>query len=172
MRKLFFIMITMFLLFPEVSVKAQESDIVVKDSISGKDILYGATSREGLINIGTWFNEEYSLYTPDPTAIDLLKKNSDKLPHLFIVLGTWCGDSREHVPHFFKVADLIGYPQEKIFMVSVDRKKTGGDFCLADFDITLVPTFIFTHKGEEIGRIIETPTISLEQDLVNILNLK
>ncbi len=172
MRKLFFFLIALFIFVPEISLKAQESDMVVKDSITGNDILFGATTREGLINIGTWFNEEYALYIPNQTAIDLLKKNTDKLPHLFIVLGTWCGDSKEHVPHFYKIADMIGYPEEKIFMVSVDRKKTGGDFCLADFEITLVPTFIFTHRGEEIGRIIETPSISLEQDLVNILNLK
>lgn len=172
MRKLFFVIFTLAVFFPEISLKAQESDIIVKDSITGNDILYGATTREGLSNIGSWFTEEYQLYSPDQTAIDLLKINIDKLPHLFIVLGTWCGDSKEHVPHFYKIADMIGYPEEKIFMVSVDRKKTGGDFCLADFEITLVPTFIFTQKGEEIGRIIETPIISLEQDLVNILNLK
>jgi hypothetical protein len=93
MRKLFFFMITFFLIFPEISLVAQESDKIVKDSITGNDILLGATSREGLINLGTWFNEEYALYSPDQAAIDLLKKNNDKLPYLFIVLGTWCGDS-------------------------------------------------------------------------------
>jgi hypothetical protein len=54
-------------------------------------------------------------------------------------------------------------------MVAVDREKKGGEFCLADFEINLVPTFIFTQQGNEIGRIIETPVVSLEQDLLNII---
>lgn len=149
---------------------AQETDKVFKDEKTGNDMLVGEVSRAGLTNIGTWFNEEYNLYNPDTTAINFLKAHRASLPNLFIVMGTWCGDSKEHVPHFYKIADLIDYPKEKIFVLGVDRDKKGGDFCLADFNITLVPTFIFTSKGEEIGRIIETPVISLEQDMVNIIN--
>lgn len=148
---------------------AQESDKIVKDTKTGNDILLGAVTREGLINIGTWFTEEYDLYVPDSASINYLIQNREKLPYVFVVLGTWCGDSKEHVPHFYKIMDRIDYPASKVFMVSVDRDKKAGEFCLADFDITLVPTFIFTAKGEEIGRIIETPVESLEKDLVNII---
>jgi len=55
-------------------------------------------------------------------------------------------------------------------MVAVDRDKKAKDFCIGDYDIKLVPTFIFTRQGEEIGRIIETPVESLERDFMNILN--
>ena len=64
---------------------------------------------------------------------------------------------------------MAGYPEEKVFAVSVDRLKKGGDFCLTDFEITLVPTFILSRNGSEIGRIIETPEISIEQDMVNFI---
>lgn len=148
---------------------AQQENQIVKDEKTGNDIFVGAVTREGLTNISNWFNEEYGFYNPDSSAIAVLRENKDKLPQLFIVLATWCGDSKEHVPHFFKIADQIGYPQEKIFMVAVDREKKGGEFCLADFEINLVPTFIFTKQGEEIGRIIETPVVSLEQDILNII---
>lgn len=148
---------------------AQDTDKIEKDPKKGEDMFVGAVTREGLTNISTWFSEEYNLYSPDSSAIEFLKSNREKLPYLFLVMGTWCGDSKEHVPHFYKIADLIDYPLEKIFVVAVDRNKKGGDFCLADFDITLVPTFIFTSKGEEIGRIIETPVVSIEQDMVDII---
>lgn len=151
---------------------AQESNKIGKDVKTGNDILIGAVTREGLINIGTWFTEEYDLYKPDSASIDFLIQNRESLPNLFVVLGTWCGDSKEHVPHFYKIMDLIGYPASKVFMVSVDRDKKAEEFCLADFEITLVPTFIFTSSGEEIGRIIETPLESLEKDLVNIIKQK
>ncbi len=154
------------------SVLAQDVDKIAKDIKTGNDILLGAVTREGLKNIGTWFTEEYDLYSPDTAAISYLIRNKEKLPNVFVVLGTWCGDSKEHVPHFYKIMDLIDYPAAKIFMVSVDRDKKAEEFCLADFEITLVPTFIFTSKGEEIGRIIETPAESLEKDLVNIMKQK
>lgn len=156
-------------LFLTQIVDAQETNIRAKDPKTGNDILVGEATVEGLINIGDWFNTEYNTYTPDSVAISALKQYKDKLPDIFVVMGTWCGDSKEHVPHFFKIADMVGYPKQKIFMVAVDRDKKGGNFCLADFDITLVPTFIFTSHGKEIGRIIETPTTTLEQDMVNVI---
>lgn len=150
-------------------ISAQESDKIVKDTLTGNDIIVGEISRAGLINIGNWFNQEYSIYVPDSVVITKLAELKENLPSIFVVLGTWCGDSKEHVPHFLKVADLIGYPANKIFMVAVDRDKKAGNFCLADFDIQLVPTFILTSHGKEIGRIIETPTTTIEQDILNII---
>ncbi len=151
------------------TLKAQDVNIVKIDSVSGKEMLVGAITREGLQKMGTWFDEEYNAYIPDSSAIKILEENRNILPDIFVVLGTWCGDSREHVPHFYKIIDLAGYPEEKVFAVSVDRLKKGGDFCLTDFEITLVPTFILSRNGSEIGRIIETPEISIEQDMVNFI---
>jgi hypothetical protein len=37
------------------------------------------------------------------------------------------------------------------------------------FDITNVPTFIFYRNGKEINRIVESPVISLEKDMLSIL---
>lgn len=168
MKLIQYISILVFLLFANL-LPAQDTNKIAKDPKNGDDMFVGAVTREGLTSLSTWFNEEYNIYTPDSTAIEFLKTNREKLPYLFLVMGTWCGDSKEHVPHFYKIADLINYPEEKIFVVAVDRDKKGGDFCLSDFDITLVPTFIFTSKGNEIGRIIETPVVSLEQDMVDII---
>ncbi len=151
------------------STYSQEYNQTVSDEKSGNPIIVGAADVQGLKTIGTWYEEEYALYTPDQTVLDSIQLFKDQLPDVFIVLGTWCGDSKEHVPHFYKIANMLNYPEDKIFMVAVDRDKKGGDFCLADFNITLVPTFIFTYKGEEIGRIIETPVKTLEQDMLGVL---
>ena len=37
------------------------------------------------------------------------------------------------------------------------------------FLIEFVPTFIFYHNGAEVFRIIETPELSLEEDIVKFL---
>lgn len=150
-------------------ISAQTANQIVIDTVTGNEIICGETTRDGLIKIGDWFNEGYSNYQPNNEIIKNLLELKSDLPNILVVLGTWCGDSKEHVPHFFKVIDDIGYPVDKIFMVAVDRSKKGGDFCLTDFDIQLVPTFIFTKNGEEIGRIIETPLTNVEQDMLDII---
>ncbi|MBI9035345.1 MAG: hypothetical protein JEZ03_12835, partial [Bacteroidales bacterium] len=45
-----------------------------------------------------------------------------------------------------------------------------GDVDLGSFDVQRVPTFILTKENIEVGRIIETPELSLEEDLLQILN--
>lgn len=171
MHKTGYLLICFILITSMISI-AQETDIRIKDTKTDNDILVGAVTREGLINIGTWFQEEYTNYNPDSTAINYLRQNRDKLPNIFVILGTWCGDSKEHVPHFYKVMDLVKYPEQKLFVVAVDRDKKAGDFCLADFEINLVPTFILTKGELELGRIIETPIVSIEQDIVDIIRAK
>lgn len=151
------------------TVNGQEYNMKAQDTKSENLIIVGAADVEGIKSMGTWFDEGYALYNPDKTVVDSIKLYQNQYPDVFVVLGTWCGDSKEHVPHFYKLMDQLDYPKDKIFMVGVDREKKGGDFCLADFNILYVPTFIFTYRGEEIGRIIEAPLFSLEQDLLNIL---
>ena len=167
MRKnLFFItmlLITTFIL------QAQESDQRVIDENSGREILIGKVTRQGFENLGDWFDAGYRQYTPDSEAIDSIRKYEANFPDVFIVLGTWCGDSREQLSHFFKILDQINYPAEKINMIAVDRDKKSGDYNAANDDIQFVPTFIFTLHGKETGRIIETPIHTLEEDFLNIL---
>ena len=40
---------------------------------------------------------------------------------------------------------------------------------LHGYEIEYVPTFIFYREDKEIGRIIETPILSLEEDMLAIL---
>lgn len=149
---------------------AQDDNHKIFDEKSGKEILIGTVTRDGLISMGDWFDSTYKAYKPDETIINSIKAKSAGYPWVFIVLGSWCGDSREQVPHFLKILDQLSYPPEQIFMVAVDRNKKAGNFCVGDYNITLVPTFIMTIDGEEKGRIIEAPVTTLEQDFLNILN--
>ena len=149
---------------------SQEDNRRILDEKSGKEMLIGTATRDGLVGMGDWFAEEYSQYKPDSLILDGIKKYSNDFPFLFIVMGTWCSDSREQVPHMFKMLDQLNYPEDHIFMVAVNREKKADTFCIADYDILLVPTFIFTKDGDETGRIVETPVTTIEQDMLNILN--
>jgi len=157
------------MIFTSGILSAQDNNQRMIDEKTGKEIFIGTITRQGLEQNEAWFQPEYQQYTPDTNDMALIKEFKNEYPWIFIVMGTWCGDSQEQVPRFFKILNELNYPEEKIFMVAVDREKKVKDFCIGDYDIKLVPTFIMTDQGEEKGRIIETPVESLERDFLNII---
>jgi len=54
-------------------------------------------------------------------------------------------------------------------MFAVDRDKKAGDCAIDYLKIELVPTIIFYKQDTEIGRIVESPQTSLEEDMVDII---
>ena len=95
-------------------------------------------------------------------------RSMDKGISTIVFLGTWCPDSRRNVPHFLKVADEAGVSPDSIRLYCVDRSKKSDDGLTATYNIQRVPTFIFFKGGKEIGRIVESPELTIEQDMVRI----
>jgi len=117
-----------------------------------------------------WFVPGYAGYVPDESVMKELKILAERNYTFTIVLGTWCGDSKEQVPHFFKIADEAGFVSNDMNIICVDRTKKAEGIDLSSFNIVKVPTFIVLLDEEEIGRIIETPELTVEKDLLNIFN--
>ena len=117
-----------------------------------------------------WFMKGYDGYLFNTDALNKLSDISKDDLTIKIVLGTWCPDSRREVPRFMRIMDLWGFPAEKITFIGVDNAKLSpvGEYEM--LNIERVPTFIVYKNNIELGRIIETPVTSLEQDMVNILN--
>lgn len=116
-----------------------------------------------------WFNKEFDSYQIDNESFMELAEMSLKDIEVLIVLGTWCPDSRREVPRFMKLAQLIGLDQGLISMMGTDSYKEAPVENYENLNIERVPTFIFYHKKNEIGRIIEYPVASLEKDIIGIL---
>jgi hypothetical protein len=55
-------------------------------------------------------------------------------------------------------------------LLAVDRSKRDPEGLTAKWNVTRVPTFIFIRGGREIGRVVERPTATLEQDIAQILS--
>ncbi|MFI5251270.1 MAG: thioredoxin family protein [Bacteroidota bacterium] len=115
-----------------------------------------------------WFDTAYTAYQPNQEKLEQLSKMKDSVD-ILVVYGTWCSDSRRELPHFFKIMDAIKFPADKISLIALDRSKQLPPGIAQQHDITLVPTFIITYRGMEIGRIIESPKTSLEEDLPSML---
>jgi len=116
-----------------------------------------------------WYFEYFEIAHPNDAVLartrDLLNEKK-----IVVVFGTWCKDSKMWVPYFFRMLDLMQYDPSKVLLIAVNRDKKARDMDLSKYKIERVPTFIIYDKNEnELGRIVETPRYSLEEDLLEIL---
>jgi thiol-disulfide isomerase/thioredoxin len=150
--------------------QAQEMNRKIIDPSLNEEILIDYCTRAGLKEgaFGEMYKMYYPIYKPDREVISKLKQRKSGLD-VIIVLGTWCSDSQEQVPKFLKVWDKVYFLGSQVTIIAVNKEKKGDRVDVSRYDIQRVPTFIFTRKGKEIGRIIETPTMSLERDMLMIV---
>jgi len=153
-----------------ITLQAQSINQWVTNPDSDEKVLVGYGNRDGLQSndFQNYFKKEYNAYNPNDTVCDYLQNKLDSI-NIIIVLGTWCHDSQEQVPRYYKTLDQIQIDPERITLIGVDRDKKGGEVDVSDMDIQLVPTFIFYKKDKELGRIVETPMTTLEEDMMLIL---
>jgi len=101
-----------------------------------------------------WFKDNMKWGQADASAIQSFSTNNDKFSML-VFGGTWCGDTKNLWPVFYRLIDKSGYPESKITLVGVDRQKTTVDDLHKKWNIVNVPTFIVLHDGKEVGRVVE-----------------
>lgn len=149
---------------------AQDKNTILVDVKSGSPMLVGVCDRDAFAdtNFAWWFNSGYKFYNPDTSTLRLIKEIKPNYT-IKIVMGTWCSDSRREIPRFYRLLDEINFSEEKVTLINVDREKNGVSVDVSNMNIELVPTFIFYENDVEIGRIIETPNESLEEDYLDIL---
>jgi hypothetical protein len=116
-----------------------------------------------------WFLTGYDEYKFNESAVKKLTEMNKEELTVKIVMGSWCPDSRREVPRFMKVLDSCSFPASGITYIGVDEDKISPVGEYSKLNIQRVPTFIFYKKNIEVGRIIENPVTSLEQDMVDIL---
>ncbi|MBU8870030.1 MAG: hypothetical protein KOO60_04035 [Gemmatimonadales bacterium] len=118
-------------------------------------------------------------YQPVAEDLAVLAAVSEPL-EIICVLGTWCSDSEREVPRFWKTLQESDNPNLVLTHFAVGRAsdetarslmvEIGFDESLRDvYNVELVPTFIFFRGDRELGRIVETPVGTLEQDAAEIL---
>ena len=117
-----------------------------------------------------WYSKEKEEYQMNAEAIEGLKKEKFKTYTITVFLGTWCEDSHREFPRFMKILQATDYPENKLTIIAVNRKKESPSGEEGLYNIQRVPTFIVSKYGKEIGRIIEFPTSGfLEKDLLEII---
>jgi len=137
-----------------------------------QDIITGRKTLPEILatNHKQWLDTTYQKYQPDISVIQSFPKTIDSI-HVIIVGGTWCSDTRKHLPAFYKVLDTWKPKHLSVELLFVDHNKKLKEKGFKKLKITNVPTFIFYNaEGNEIGRIIETPKVDMENDLSQLLH--
>ncbi|WP_374462800.1 TlpA family protein disulfide reductase [Chryseobacterium sp.] len=117
-----------------------------------------------------WYVKEHDEYVLDQKAVSELKKEKIGSYDIIVFMGTWCEDSHRDFPRLMKILEAVNYPENKLTIIAVNRKKESptGDESL--YNLQKVPTIILKRYGKEVGRIVEMPTSGyIERDLAEIL---
>ncbi|OFX84838.1 MAG: hypothetical protein A2W99_06470 [Bacteroidetes bacterium GWF2_33_16] len=146
--------------------------MVVFDEKANQEILIGYCNIEGFTSgmFNDWFQLEYDNYIVDTDVSDQISLDSIDNLEITVVLGTWCSDSRREFPRFYKILEKINFSFDYLTIIAVDRGKNALETNVKELNVELVPTFVFSINGKEIGRIIETPEFSLEKDFKKIVS--
>ena len=128
----------------------------------------GILTREQILSGLKLYNYRYVAYAPKSDAIQTIHNVAQPL-EIKVVFGDWCKDSKKHIPAFLKTMEFSDNKNISITYINVDRKKQQPADLLAGLNMEKVPTFIVLSQGQEIGRIVETPKKTLEEDLAGML---
>lgn len=136
----------------------------------GRKVAVGQLSEQFLLSdsVYSWFKNGMDAYTPDNDAVAFLQRESGNFS-VIIYGGTWCSDTQELLPKFYKVAHDADLDINAIKLYGLDADKLGLNKVKPENNIENVPTFIILKDGKEIGRIVETVRSSIEKDIVRIL---
>jgi thiol-disulfide isomerase/thioredoxin len=142
---------------------------------AGNKMLLGVCSNSALLQkpYSDWYKANHSNYTVDAATASMLKdKLKDKTFTIF--MGTWCGDSKREVPRIYRLLQYCGVKEKQVKLVMVNNSdsayKQSPTHEERGLTIHHVPTLIVYSNGTEKGRIIESPVVSWEKDLLAVCN--
>jgi thiol-disulfide isomerase/thioredoxin len=141
-----------------------------QDKKTGKPLLRGKITFQNLLKESTcsWLEEGTQAYDPDKAIVEELS-TVWKEYRFVIFAGTWCEDTHNLLPKFYKTMLEAGISPYSIEMYGVDRQKRTLQEENKFYKIERIPTIIVMHQKREVGRIIESVKVSIESDLLTIM---
>lgn len=133
--------------------------------------MVGKTAQGSLLRDYPVFWNGYRDYTPRKDVVERIAAAKGPIDVL-VFFGTWCKDSVSEVPKILRTLDMAGNKDLRLTLYGVDRAKKEGLGMSERFDIRRVPTTVVLRDGIELGRIVEYPATSNEEELLKILKKK
>lgn len=166
MKKIFLLLLTM----ATVHIASAQSYVREKDPKTGKPLLRGKVTFQEVEDesVNKWLYANANAYEPNDADIRELRRIH--APYRFVVfMGTWCSDTHDLLPKFYKVLNQADMDLHAVEMYGVNREKKSLELEHVVYKIERVPTIIVLHQNRELGRITESVTNSIENDLVQIM---
>ena len=132
------------------------------------NVFVGVISEAILEKEYPWYTEEYNSYHVATVLLNELKAHIAEVS-ISIYMATWCQDCHTQIPRFYKILNEANIDESRIVNAAMDENKRTPENYEEGMKIEKIPTFIFFKHGEELGRIVEKPTVSLEHDMLKIL---
>lgn len=114
------------------------------------------------------FQDRFNNYQAQEPFIQQVRSFREFL-RIEVYMNMECSRSKELVPAFIKILKLADNPyiEAEYFLLPNDQFQW--ETYSEGRSISKIPTFIVYNENLELGRIVEKPLQSLEQDLVDIL---
>ena len=143
--------------------------MITKDK-DGSKMLVGISDKNTLMTDKAfgWFKKGYDQYKPDATQVEVISRIAPSL-HIDVFAGTWCDDTHDLLPEFYKVMDAAKVTDAQITLHLVNRDKKTKDGSSEKYKITKVPTFIVFIKDRQVGKVVESAKKSIEADIADML---
>jgi len=130
--------------------------------------LIGEISKADLLNKKKDYVALARAYKPKNAAISLIKNVRQPI-EIIVFFGTWCSYCKHYLPGFMKSIDVAANPSITVRYVGVSEDMSEPEALLNANAVTKTPTFIVLSGGQEMGRILEKPKDTIEEDLALIL---
>ncbi len=130
--------------------------------------LEGKITTEQLYAGAPVFRENAQKFTPDAAAVKRIREIGWQLK-IVMFLGTWCPDSIREAPKLIKLLEEANNPNISLDLYAVNTSMEDGAGLAKTHGIRAVPTMIFFRAGGELGRIIESPATTMENDFLKII---
>lgn len=147
-----------------------KNGIMITKDKDGSKMLIGIADKSKLMNDDAfgWFKKGYTQYKPDAAAIKTIRVQASSL-HLVVFGGTWCSDTHDLLPGFYKAMDDAGVKDSQIKLYLVNRDKKTKDGAADKYQITNVPTIIVFKGDVQLGKVVETAKTTTEGDIAAML---
>lgn len=117
--------------------------------------------------------ESAGWYRIPPEKAASLKQLQQKSQAVFLIFGgSWCKDTHQQLGMIMAILEQAGVTAEQVKLYGVDRSKTEPSGTAVRHSIQRVPTLLILSKTGEMGRIVEYPTTTWEDDMIRILSAR
>lgn len=130
--------------------------------------LIGEVGREELDRRQPAYARRAAAYDPNPAMVRALAEVSRDV-EILAFFGTWCQICKHTLPALLGTLDAAENPHLRLRLIGTDENMLEPAELIERHALDYTPTFVVLEDGLELGRIEEEPILSVEADLIEIV---